>query len=376
MTTVARLPDQAWLVALSTLPQMGPRRLRSLLATDAAARWWDHLTGSASHRIEWPAPVLEGGTRLVDAWREAARRIDPTALWAAHLDAGLTVLTAASDDWPATFADDREPPALLFGSGRVSALAFPCVAIVGTRRCTRAGARVARTIGRDLADSGVSVVSGLALGIDGAAHVGALEVEVAPPIGVVGNGLDVVYPRSHADLYAQVSSRGLLLSEHPLGVDPKTWSFPARNRIVAALAEVVVVVESHQAGGSQYTVDEAIERDTAVAAVPGSVFNRASSGTNRLLVDGVATAVCDASDVLALLGWGRTGSADDPATEPDDEVLAAVGFEPTSFEQIVVRTGLALGLVHERLDGLAHGGWVVEQSGWWERSNPDGRTET
>ena len=307
---------------------------------------------------------------MLDDWYSAASRTDVDELWRAHRVEGITVLTNASADWPRSLADDHDPPALLFGRGDLSVLGLPVVAMVGTRRCTRAGAETARTIGRELADAGVAIVSGLALGIDGASHAGVLESGGAPPIGVVGNGLDVIYPRRHAELYADVIEHGLLLSEYPLGAEAKAWTFPARNRIVAALAEVVVVVESHQAGGSQYTVDEAIARDTPVAVVPGSVMNNAASGTNRLLVDGVATAVCDASDVLALLGWGRAESAQrsHPALVGND-VLDAVGFEPTSFEQLAVRTGLPLGQLRSRLEALGADGWVVEQSGWFERSN-------
>lgn len=369
MTCDVDLPKEAWLVGLSTLPRIGPRRLASLLATESAETWWCRLTGKGRGEWDWPDVVRDGGRTLLDDWRTAASRTDLGELWRVHRAAGLVVLTSASLEWPDSLVDDHDPPALLFGAGDISVLELPTVAMVGTRRCTRAGAEIARTIGRDLAEAGVAIVSGLALGIDGAAHAGALQADGAPPIGVVGNGLDVVYPRRHAQLYTDVAERGLLLSEYPLGAEAKGWTFPARNRIVAALAEVVVVVESHQAGGSQYTVDEAIARDTPVAAVPGSVLSKASSGTNRMLADGVATAVCDASDVLALLGWGRTESAQPSHPEPvDDDVFDAVGFEPTSFEQVAVRTGLPLGQLRSRLDSLAADGWVVEQSGWFERS--------
>ena len=141
------------------------------------------------------------------------------------------------------------------------------------------------------------------MGIDGAAHAGATEVDGAPPVAVVGSGLDVVYPRRHRSLWQLVAERGVVLSEHPLGSAPVAWHFPARNRLIAALADVVVVVESQERGGSMHTVDEAQRRDVDVMAVPGPVTSRASTGTNRLLADGAEVAR-DATDVLVKLGLG------------------------------------------------------------------------
>src|SRR5204862_1786721 len=144
--------------------------------------------------------------------------------------------------------------------------------------------------------AGVAVISGLALGIDGAAHAGALEADIAPPIAVVGSGLDVIYPWRHRALWGAVEKQGVVLGEAPLGAAPEPWRFPARNRIVAALADVVIVVESRETGGSMHTVAEALRRDRPVFAAPGPVRSPTSTGTNRLLRDG-AQVVCDATDV-------------------------------------------------------------------------------
>src|SRR5262249_15322114 len=155
--------------------------------------------------------------------------------------------------------------------GSLAALDRPRVGLVGTRRCTPTGKSVARQLGRELAACGVAVVSGLAIGIDGCAHQGALAARAAPPVGVVGSRLDVVYPKSHRRLWDDVAAAGVLLSEAPLGAPPEPWRFPARNRILAALSDVVVVVESHAAGGSMHTVRAAVDRGIPVMAVPGSV---------------------------------------------------------------------------------------------------------
>jgi DNA processing protein len=220
------------------------------------------------------------------------------------------------------------------------------------------------------------VVSGLALGIDGAAHRGALEAlahdpAAARPVGVVGSGHDVVYPARHRDLWAAVAADGLLLSEAPLGARPEGWRFPARNRILAALAQVVVVVESHAGGGSLHTVDEAIRRDLPVLAAPGSVRNPAAAGTNQLLADGCHP-VRDVDDVLVALGLATAsgGRCRDGRPAPEATgaaVLDALAWEPCTLEILAVRTGLALPALALALEALVGAGWVAVEGGWNER---------
>jgi DNA processing protein len=257
----------------------------------------------------------------------------------------------------------------------------PRVAVVGTRRCTRYGRDVAFELGRDLAARGVAVVSGLALGIDASAHAGALEAGGRPPVAVVATGLDVVYPRRNGPLWRQVAARGLLLSEYPLGVPPLPWRFPARNRLVAALADVLVVVESHARGGSLYTVEEAARRDRPVMAVPGSVRSAASRGALDLLADGCPP-VRDVDDVLTALGLSSrvVGDGPDPVPGPlpggtslDDgqlAVLDALGDEPATLEHLAVRTGQPMEQLAGALYHLGGLGVVVEEAGWYERVHP------
>jgi DNA processing protein len=198
--------------------------------------------------------------------------------------------------------EDPEPPGVLFWIGDLEALARPCVAIVGTRQCTGYGREVAHRLGHDLAESGVCVISGLALGIDGAVHQGVLAAPGgAGPVGVAASGPDVPYPPRHRDLWRQVAKAGAIISETAPGQPAQAWRFPARNRIIAALSQAVVVVESHTAGGSMLTVTAAAERGIDVLAVPGPITSPASAGTNQLLHEGLAP-VRHAGDVLAALG--------------------------------------------------------------------------
>lgn len=281
----------------------------------------------------------------------------------------FTVVHADDAGWPSSLADDPKPPAQLYVDGDVAVLDRPRVAIIGTRRCSSSGRDVARELGRELADAGVCVVSGLAYGIDGAAHGGALQGS-APPAAVVGTGLDVIYPPRHRDLWRAVAAKGVVVSEYAPGTPPERWRFPARNRIIAALADVVVVVESHAGGGSLHTVEAALERGRTVMAVPGSVRNPASAGTNALLAAGSPPAR-DAEDVLVALGlepavWERTSAP--PVPEGDlGAVLDAVGWLPSTLEQIADRLDAPLGPVAVHLLTLVGDGWISQNAGWYER---------
>ena len=199
---------------------------------------------------------------------------------------GIDAVTARDPEFPAVLRHDPQPPAVLFVRGDLAALDARRVGIVGTRNATQTGRDIAFELGTALAEAGVAVVSGLAKGIDGAAHRGVLGVDGGRPVAVVGNGPDAPYPRVHAALWAEVCARGVLLSEWPPGTAPEPFRFPLRNRILAALSEVLVVVESRERGGSLITAQAAIERSVDVMAVPGSVRNRAAAGTNQLLRDG------------------------------------------------------------------------------------------
>lgn len=367
------LPPVAWRIALAGLPGMGPVRLRALLGAWPADEAWDRVCAGGLERDRAVVEACRGlRTEVVATWAGAARAVDVAALWHRHAEAGITVVSPGGPAWPAALADDPEPPVALFLRGDPSALASPAVAIVGTRRCTPTGRVVARELGADLAAAGVAVLSGLALGIDGAAHAGALAAGCAPPVAVVGNGLDVAYPRSHAALADQVAAAGLVVSEYPLGTPPAAWRFPARNRILAGLAQVVVVVESPATGGSMHTVDAALERDRTVLAVPGSVRNPAAAGTNGLLAAGCAPAR-DAGDVLVALGLdtGGRAAAPSPATPPvsagERMVLSALGWDATSLEQVADRLDLALGPVALHLAGLERAGIVARTGAWYTR---------
>ncbi|MEA2423667.1 MAG: processing protein, partial [Thermoleophilaceae bacterium] len=227
-----------------------------------------------------------------DEVRKGARGFRPELAREAAADAGMETLCRHTRRYPESLLPLPDAPPVLWmtgATGRWDALvSSPGVAIVGSRRPSAYGTEIADELGRGLSTAGVTVISGLALGIDGAAHRGALKAAEPRVIAVLGGGADVVYPRIHARLYDEIRAAGVIVSEHPPGRRPFRWSFPARNRIMAALAAMTVVVEAADPSGSLITAAFAAELGRGVAAVPGRVTASNAAGSNRLLRDGAA----------------------------------------------------------------------------------------
>jgi DNA processing protein len=282
---------------------------------------------------------------------------------------GVRWLARSDPAFPQRLRAIHDPPPGLFARGPAepALLAQTSVAIVGARSCTDYGAHVARRLARELAAAGVVVVSGLARGIDGYAHRGALDAH-GETVAVLGCGVDRDYPRAHAGLAAQiVASGGLIVSEYPPGVAPAPWRFPARNRIVAGLALATVVVEARERSGALITADLALEEGREVLAVPGEITCALSDGTNALLRLGAAPVTC-ADDVLEAIGI-------EPATKPDDEpppgaprsVLAAIDGGAQTADEIARATGLAADEVAVALTELELSALVSAAAGVYRR---------
>ena len=252
------------------------------------------LSAGSEELLEWLGSEARAAAVLRSAEDPAAER------WAKEVErAGMRVLTAFDEEYPAILAEIPDPPFVLYASGNLDRLRLPAVGVVGSRAATRYGRDVAARLARDLAQAGVAIVSGFARGVDGAAHEAALG-SAGGTIAVLGCGLDVVYPREHAALRDAMRPRDLLLSEFPPGTEPKSSHFPVRNRIIAGLCAGVVVVEASRRSGSLITARLANDFGRDVFAVPGSVFSQTSIGTHELLRDG-AILCRGAEDVLAEL---------------------------------------------------------------------------
>jgi DNA processing protein len=337
----------------------GDRRARGLLGLPED----DLVAAAAGRQFDRALAFLDG----FDARRERERLAD----------GGFIALCLHSRRYPADLHDLADPPAALFGSGRPEALDQltdePAVTVVGTRRASPYGTEVAYALGRGLGASGVPVVSGLALGIDGTAHRGCLDGG-GVPVAVVASGPDVVYPRRHRSLHERVREAGVVLSELPPGTEPYRWSFPARNRIMAGLARMTLVVEAADPSGSLITAEFAKDLGRCVAAVPGRVTSSLARGTNNLLKDG-ATPIGGTEDVLdELFGVGArpVPGASEPRDLPADDFLRAVvesAEVSDSVEAVAGRAGRTVAETRAALGRLEADGYLVRRDlGGWERA--------
>jgi DNA processing protein len=250
--------------------------------------------------------------------------------------------TRASPEYPVELLDLAHPPRELYTIGRPSALATPRVAIVGTRNSTGYGERITRTLTRALVRGGVSIVSGMARGIDAAAHRTALE-ERGNTVAVLGTGVDVPYPVGHRLLHRTIAEHGLVVSENPPGTKAAQGAFPKRNRIIAALAPVTIVVEAGFRSGALNTASQAIELGRVVAAVPGPIDSEQSRGSNQLLRDG-AVLIAAPEDALALLGVSLPRVAPPMPLLPESEqkVWEAIAGGFVETDSLPASTGLTM----------------------------------
>jgi DNA processing protein len=373
------VPVEAYVAALAGFDRMTSARLRGLLALHEPAEAFEIASG----RRPAPPPmatIFERWPELATVWRRDGERRDPERCWEECRTLGIDVVMTTDQRFPPQLADDPSCPPALFVRGDLSVLDARRVGIVGTRNSTQQGVATASRFGYELASAGVFVVSGLARGIDGAAHRGVLAAGGAAPAAVVGNGLDSPYPRRNSELWEQVAARGVILSEWPPGTRPDAFRFPLRNRILAALCEVLVVVESRERGGSLITAREAAVRGITVFAVPGSLRSRASAGTNELLRDGADPAL-EPSDLLIALGLdhrraNRSRFDSRPRPRGDDAaVLDACRSDPLTLDDLASRFELSLGQVAMVVARLERDGWLVDTGGWFELIDQGGDVE-
>jgi DNA processing protein len=364
---------RAWL-RLSLTAGIGNEAARRLLAA----------FGSAQSVFEQPASAVSqvGGDKLVRLLPteppQLAAQLQLTIEW---LEAGVDrrVVTLGDEGYPAGLLNIEDPPLMLYMMGSLAAsdpatpdpaLRF---AIVGSRNPTPQGEANARQFAKALAESGLCIVSGMALGVDGAAHDGALQGD-GTTIAVVGTGLDRVYPKKHLALAHRIAENGMIVSEFPLGTPPLMSNFPRRNRIISALSQGTLVVEAALKSGSLITARLAVEQGKDVFAIPGSIHSPQSRGCHALIKQG-AKLVETAQDILEELRIPFDAIADASAEEdeasedchggssPESAVMAALGFDITSLDALQARTGMATAQLQAELLGLELDGHVVRLPG-------------
>jgi DNA processing protein len=352
-------PGPASWLQLSLTPGLGAAAIRSMLRQFGLphlvlARRQTELAAFA------PPSVLEA------LHSEPVRRaVDAALAWVEQPHNAL--VTLADANYPRLLLEISDPPPLLYARGRTELLQSPALAVVGSRNATAQGAANAEAFSRALSESGLTIVSGLALGIDAAAHRGGL-AGPGSTIAVVGTGIDVVYPRANAALAAQVAERGLLISEFPLGTSAAAPNFPRRNRLISGLAQGCLVIEAALPSGSLITARSAADQGREVFAVPGSIHSPLSKGCHSLIKSG-AKLVESAEDVLAELGGFRasgfasTVQASPPSTGAVSGLLEHMGHDPVDIDALCVRAGMSAEQVSSELLKLELAGRVAALPG-------------
>lgn len=366
------LTDRELLIALHHLPGIGPRRWYQLAETGepplAILHWPDSLLR------QW---MGENGFQLWRDWRNGKAgnwlqcRIDRLHQWLAD-DPHHHLITRLDPEYPQLLRA-ADGPLLLHCRGQLPLLSSKQLAIVGSRKPTAAGSKMAQWFSADLARAGWVITSGLALGIDGLAHAACLDAG-GQTIAVLACGLDRIYPSRHQGLAERIAMQGLLVSEFCLGVEAQTGYFPKRNRIISGLTEATLVVEAAQKSGSLITARLAAEQGREVFAVPGSPLNALAEGCNSLIRDG-AQMVCEPSHLLACLAGPCVASGTRPQPRVGDnldrsseQLLQLIGLERVALEQLLTQSGLPLGELQRLLLQLELQGLVKCSDAGYERT--------
>lgn len=324
-------------VAVSQIAFIGPRRIRRLLDRfGSLAAAWSANEGAIRRTLDDRAAV---------SFLMARAKIDPLLIFERISGDGIDVLTLEHDGYPPLLREIASPPPVLYLRGQVLETDRAAVAVVGTRRTTAYGREMAMRIGDGLARAGITVVSGLALGVDGVAHSAALGAG-GRTLAVLGSGVNVIYPYEHGLLAERVSLQGAVMSEYPPDRKPDAPNFPARNRLIAGLSLGVAVIEAPERSGALITADFAADQGREVFVVPGPATSPASAGTNRLLRDG-ARIVRSADDILEDLDISQEASDGPvqqvlPLDDLDRRLLSVLTADAQHIDDIAERAGLPL----------------------------------
>jgi DNA processing protein len=350
-------PGLAGWLQLALTPGIGPVTFQRLLRQFGLPQ-----AVLARKRAELAALASAAVIAALDS-EEVAQAVARALAWAG--EPGHWVITLADEIYPRLLLEITDPPPLLYARGRVELLQRAALAIVGSRNATLQGEANAQTLARALSEAGLTVVSGLALGIDTAAHRGGL-AGPGSTIAVLGTGIDVVYPQRNTQLAAEIAERGLLVSEFPLGTAPAGQNFPRRNRLISGLARGCLVVEAALASGSLITARAAADQGREVFAMPGSIHSPLAKGCHALIKSG-AKLVESAEDVLAeLSGFRASGYASttkEVTATPDSSLLAHMGHDPVDVDSLCSRAGMSAEQVSSELLRLELDGRVAALPG-------------
>ena len=342
----------AW-IELSLVSGLGNRNFKALLSAFGVPS--NILRASRSDLSR----VVSGSVADRITRREASAGVDLALEWASK--PAHRVLTLDDPRYPKQLLEIPDPPFLLYVVGNPSLLSSPALAVVGSRNATPQGLNNAQSFARALSDAGLSICSGLALGIDAAAHRGGLEGR-SSTLAVLGTGVDIAYPRKNEALWEEIASRGAVVSEFPLKTPPEAGNFPRRNRLISGLSRGCLVVEAALGSGSLITAQLAVEQGREVFAIPGSIHSPLSRGCHALIKQG-AKLVESAQDVLEELGEAATLAPSLPAAYGGHDLLDQMGFDPCDIDRLTARCGLTAEVVSAILLQLELEGRVASLPG-------------
>ena len=306
-------------------------------------------------------------SRTIRSVAEAKQKVEPDAEAARLVRSGVHALTWHDDDYPSQLKEIYDLPPLIYVKGRLMPDDERSIAVVGTRNPSHYGRQVAEQLVYDIANAGVTIVSGLARGVDGIAHRAALD-SGKRTVAVLGSGLDIIYPREHTNLSERIVENGALVSEHVLGTRPDARNFPRRNRIMSGMTLGTLVIEAGARSGALITARQALEENREVFAVPGSIFSPRSDGTNRLIRESAAKLVTDCEDVLEELNLSAVPrqigmAALFPEDENEAELLRFIAFEPVHVDEVCRSSGKAASDVSSTLAMMELKGLVKQVGG-------------
>lgn len=344
----------AWL-RLTLIPGISGETQRKLLAAFGLPE-----AIFAAGRLEVRSVIGDKADLLFDG--DPAEAIEHSLAWASQ--PGQSIITLADAGYPPALLEIADPPSVLYVRGNPDLLHRRGLAVVGSRNATPQGTQTAESFARHLAAQGLCIVSGLALGIDAAAHRGALAAQ-GETVAVIGTGADRIYPARNKDLAIAIAERGAIVSEFPLGTPAVAYNFPRRNRIISGLARGVLVVEAAPESGSLITARLAAEQGREVFAIPGSIHSPVARGCHKLIKQG-AKLVETAQDILEELGnfaGTPTPVAASDAAPDESPILAALGHDPCSLDDLVERTGQSADQLLPELLSLELGGSLAPLPG-------------
>lgn len=354
--------DLPYLLALSNFSKFGPVRLKKIKAF-----FPDWKTAFSAGSTDFRQAGIEDN--IITEFFAIKPSLDPEKLWQDVLKENIYILTPDDNGYPPLLQEIYNPPAILYCRGNIDLQSQTNIAIIGSRKFTAYGQQAATQIARDLAQSNLTIVSGLALGIDAAAHSATLEVN-GRTIAVLGSGLDrqSIYPSANRYLADKiVAGGGTVISEFPLGTPPLKYHFPQRNRIIAGLSIGTVVIEAQEKSGALITAQLALDQNREVFALPGSIYSPQSAGPNKLIKQG-ARPITSAHDIIETLDLAQITKLIKnkkiiPESAEEEKIISRLSYEPTHVNEIVQMTGLDTSLINSTLVLMEMKGMVKNLGG-------------